>query len=336
MRANLYLSEGVRTLYVCIGVVWVTKLIFRRLCREKWCFSGFSMTFTPSFLWVKAGSVLRLTEEGAFVLCAAVGEDFINEWGQRSVLSASNSHCSVWLRNVEAWALDYCVRGCGRVSSASLYIGHGEGSSRSGIGATHRSHHVLKEAVILGCCGRTSVTGYSCWHLLVRLICREEFEGSHHLLLLRWRPIIILAVTIWHGLRGIVLIFAPPEQLSDVLLALFDLALQADGVYFEEAHLVAHFLVYLCGSCTMSCVWCKKIRIIKILKKFTYFADFESQTSCWSLQLLDARLTGRHRILDWCAGISRLSEQLSPVHFHGSDALGSLVCFGGLRAPGGS
>ena len=73
------------------------------------------------------------------------------------------------------------------------------------------------------------------------------------MLLLHWRPI-ILTVTVWHGLRGNVLIFTSLEQLSDVLLALFDLALQADGIYFEEANLVAHLLVYLCCSCTLSCV----------------------------------------------------------------------------------
>ena len=50
------------------------------------------------------------------------------------------------------------------------------------------------------------------------------------------------------------MILTSPEKLSDVLLALFDLALQADGIYFEEAYLVAHLLVYLCGSCTLSCV----------------------------------------------------------------------------------
>ena len=61
-----------------------------------------------------------------------------------------------------------------------------------------------------------------------------------------------MTVSIWHGLRGEVLIFTSLEQLSDVLLALFDLALQADGIYFKEAHLMAYFLVYLCGSCTMS------------------------------------------------------------------------------------
>lgn len=89
------------------------------------------MTLVPSLLRVKAGSVLRLAEEGAIILNTAVGEDFIDEGGQRSVLSASNSHCSVWLRYIEAWALDYCVRGSG----------HGKGSR--GIGATHCSHDVL-------------------------------------------------------------------------------------------------------------------------------------------------------------------------------------------------
>ena len=63
-----------------------------------------------------------------------------------------------------------------------------------------------------------------------------------------------MTVTVWHGLRGNVLIFTSLEQLSDVLLALFDLALQADGIYFKEAHLVADLLVYFCGSCTLSCV----------------------------------------------------------------------------------
>ena len=63
-----------------------------------------------------------------------------------------------------------------------------------------------------------------------------------------------MTVSIWHGLRGEVLIFTSLEQLSDVLLALFDLALQADGIYFKEAYLVAHLLVYFCGSCTLSCV----------------------------------------------------------------------------------
>ena len=71
------------------------------------------------------------------------------------------------------------------------------------------------------------------------------------MLLLRLRPI-ILAVNVLHGLRSEVLIFTPPEQISDVLLALFDLALQADGIYFKEAHLMTYFLVYLCGSCIMS------------------------------------------------------------------------------------
>ena len=37
------------------------------------------MRFSPSFLRVKAGAVLRLAEEGTLVLCAAVGEDFIDE-----------------------------------------------------------------------------------------------------------------------------------------------------------------------------------------------------------------------------------------------------------------
>ena len=37
------------------------------------------MALVPSLLRVKAGSVLRLAEEGAFVLNAAVGEDFIDE-----------------------------------------------------------------------------------------------------------------------------------------------------------------------------------------------------------------------------------------------------------------
>ena len=63
-----------------------------------------------------------------------------------------------------------------------------------------------------------------------------------------------MTVSIWHGLRGEALIFTSLEQLSDVLLALFDLALQADGIYFKEAYLVAHLLVYFCGSCTLSCV----------------------------------------------------------------------------------
>ena len=61
-----------------------------------------------------------------------------------------------------------------------------------------------------------------------------------------------MTIIIWRGLRGEVLIFTSPEKLSDVLLALFDLALQADGIYFKEAHLMTYFLVYLCGSCIMS------------------------------------------------------------------------------------
>ena len=73
------------------------------------------------------------------------------------------------------------------------------------------------------------------------------------MLLLRRRPS-ILTVIIWHGLRGEVLVLTSPEKLSDVLLALFDLALQADSIYFEEAYLVTHLLVYLCGSCTLSSV----------------------------------------------------------------------------------
>ena len=63
-----------------------------------------------------------------------------------------------------------------------------------------------------------------------------------------------MTVIIWHGLRGEVLVLTSPEKLSDVLLALFDLALQADGIYFEEAYLVSHLLIYFCGGCTLSCV----------------------------------------------------------------------------------
>lgn len=37
------------------------------------------MTLVPSLLRVKAGSVLRLAEEGAIILNTAVGEDFIDE-----------------------------------------------------------------------------------------------------------------------------------------------------------------------------------------------------------------------------------------------------------------
>ena len=47
------------------------------------------------------------------------------------------------------------------------------------------------------------------------------------------------------------MVFSRPEHLQDVLLTLFDLALQADGIDFEEADLVAHFSVYLCGGCTL-------------------------------------------------------------------------------------
>ena len=73
------------------------------------------------------------------------------------------------------------------------------------------------------------------------------------MLLLRRRSS-ILTVIICHGLWGNVLIFTPLEHLSDVLLALLDLTLQADGIYFEEAYLVAYLLIYFCGGCTLSCV----------------------------------------------------------------------------------